>query len=165
MRAPIVNSIKHMVNRSTVAIATGTLRNDTVVDAVAVAAAGANTQVTQGSVIKAVYVELWFVGSGTTGNISAFTMTIEKLSGGQPLMTFTNSQNLFVYPNKKNVLYTTQAINSTKVDGANPVPMIRGWVKIPKGKQRFGLGDRLLVNTASVGAGEVCGVFIYKEYS
>ncbi len=163
MKAPI-NSIKHLINRSTIAIATGVLRNDIVADAVVAPAAAANTNVIQGCMIKAAYIEMWYVGAGTTGNIAAFTLTIEKLTGGQPLMTFTNSQNLSSYLNKKNILYTTQAINSSKIDGANPVPMIRGWIKIPKGKQRFGLGDRLVVNTASVGPGEVCGMFIFKEY-
>ncbi len=47
----------------------------------------------------------------------------------------------------------------------NSVPLFRGWVKIPKGKQRFGLGDEFIVAFESVGeAAQLCGFSTYKEY-
>jgi len=44
---------------------------------------------------------------------------------------------------------------------------MRGWYKIPKTKQRFGLGDRLVLQIASQGtdALDFCGFATYKEYT
>ncbi len=77
-------------------------------------------------------------------------------------MTFTNSATLDSYTNKKNLLYITQGV-SPDANG-NPVPVLRQWFKIPKGKQRFGLADALILNlSANVEDMTHCGVFIYKE--
>ncbi len=159
-----INSIKHIINRSITGIASGTILNLTIAEGVVAPAVATTSDVIQGAIIKAVYFELWYVGSGTTGNVSAFTLTIERLMGGMVDQTFTQSQNLSAYTNKKNILYTTQALNSSRIDGANPVPMVRGWVKIPKGKQRIGLDDKIMINISSIGSGDVCGIFLYKEY-
>ncbi len=120
-------------------------------------------EVAEGSAIKAVYVELWLIG-GTADQF--FTITLEKVPGAGNVQTFTESTNLFAYVNKKNILYTTQGLAPN--DGVGqPVPVIRQWFKIPKGKQRWGLNDNLNLNIASRGDGTitVCGFFTYKELS
>lgn len=79
-----------------------------------------------------------------------------------PAMTFTNSATLDSYSNKKNVLYTTQGL--TPDANGNPIPFVRQWFKIPKGKQRFGLTDSLVLNiSANVEDVTHCGLMIYKE--
>ena len=119
-----------------------------------------SVQVREGAIISAVYIEMWILaGSSQPGS---FTISLEKRIGGQPAMTFLNSATLDSYPNKKNILYTTQGL-SPDANG-NPVPIMRGWYKIPKGKQRFGLSDSLILNmSANVEDMSHCGVFIYKE--
>ncbi len=163
MVAPI-NSIKHYVQQTNLVVASGAISNRFIVVGVVAPATASPGEVIQGAIVKAVYVELWLIGNDSTGVLTSFTLTVEKLSGGQPNQTFTNSQNLSAYPNKKNILYTTQGITSTVVDGANAVPVIRAWIKIPKGKQRIGLGDAIFINVAAVGVLRICGVYIYKEY-
>jgi len=165
MVAPIV-SIKHYVHRTNVVVATGVIQNNPVVTAVAVSAAGGNAQdVTEGSLVKAVYIEIWLIGGGTTTQTTQFNITVEKIASGQNPLTFTQSLNLGAYPNKKNILYTTQGVVGQGVDGHNSMPLIRTWIMIPKGKQRMGLGDEISLNVSNLGTAiNVCGVFTYKEY-
>ncbi len=101
----------------------------------------------------------------SAGGESQFTLTVEKKRTTETDMTNAQSANLQSYPNKKNILYTTQGIvNSTHTGPA--IPIIRQWIKIPKGKQRFGLGDQFMVNLNSGGGSlQTCGIFIYKEYN
>ncbi len=73
---------------------------------------------------------------------------------------------LGTFDNKKNILYTTQGLAPN--DGVGqPVAVIRQWFKIPKSKQRFGLGDKIRLAIASRGDGVItyCGFATYKEYS
>ncbi len=165
MLAPIV-SVKHYVHLNTGAIAASTLLVHPIVDAVTVATAGANSQdVTEGSVVKAVHIELWCVNNGTETQTSQFDIVVEKLPTSAPDMTFAQISNLGAYPNKKNILYTTQGILGAATSGS-PLPMLKFWLLIPKGKQRFGLGDKLVVNIANFGAPTMqrCGLTTYKEY-
>ncbi len=163
MRAPI-NSVKHIVQRPNTSIASGAILNVVVVDAIAKGAARSNTfDVEEGAVIKAVYVEAWLKSDATAGNSTQQTTTFEKISSGQNTMTVTEALNLQAYENKKNILYTTQGVLGDLTTQA--VPVIRQWIAIPKGKQRMGLSDRLVLNINVVGAAiDLCGNFIYKEY-
>ncbi len=93
-----------------------------------------------------------------------FTITLEKVPGAGNTITFTESTDLFSYANKKNIIYTTQGLASN--DGiAAPIPVIRQWFKIPKGKQRMGLGDTWNLNVSSRGSDDLimCGFMTYKE--
>ena len=117
--------------------------------------------VREGCSIKAVYVEIWLLaGSQQPGSI---TVTIEKVVADATAMTFAQSALLNVYPNKKNIYYSTQGL--TPDANGNPIPFLRQWIKIPKGKQRFGLGDSLVMNlSANLENITHCGLMIYKEY-
>ncbi len=119
------------------------------------------TQVAVGTVIKAVYVELWINAGGM--NIGSVVTTVEK-SIAESVMTFGDSTNINGYVNKKNIFEIHQG--STAEQNANPVPFFRGWIKIPKGKQRFGLGDSLLLNISALADDvQFCGVAIFKAYN
>ncbi len=163
MLAPI-NSVKHYVGQPRFNIALGT---STTLEIANVVAAPVNTNredVSEGSMIKAVHLEYWLIADGGPGTVTNFVMTIEKSPSNALDPTFADMLNLGGYANKKNVLYTTQGIVSGDEVG-QPIPVIRDWLKIPKGKQRMGQEDRILVTFATVEAlMQVCGMAIYKEY-
>ncbi len=163
MLAPI-NSIKHYVQTPNSAVATGTALSVKLVNAVVAPATSNAFDVTQGAVIKAIYIEYWLIGDGSSGIESQFVFMIEKKRDSEPDATQTNMLNLGSYPNKKNILYTTQGIIPPQLDGGMSIPVFKGWVLIPKGKQRFGLEDELNINISSVGALRFCGFSTYKEY-
>ncbi len=159
MLAPITSK-KHFVQQGIDSIMGGTIKNNSIVVGVQ-APATASNQVFEGSVVKAVFVEYWLLAGGQQPG--SITLTVMKRIGDSPHMTFAESAQLHTYTNKKNILYTTQGI--TPDANGNPIPFIRMWIKIPKGKQRFGLGDQLVVNiSANVEDCTICGTAIYKEY-
>ncbi len=161
MLAPI-NSIKHFVPNSKAIIVTDTVLNHVVIEAVAQNNVTATKDVVEGSVIKAVHVEMWIVPISTSV-FTQFVLIIHKVPGGQTLPDNTNMLNLQNYENKKNILYTTQGVMG--ISPGTTLPLHRNWVIIPKGKQRFGFGDRLVVSVYNLGANiEACGMHIYKEY-
>ncbi len=156
-------AIKHYVHQTNTAIASGSLLSFTAVSAVVAPATATAASVIEGSVIKAVHIEFWLTGNEVSGNTTQFALIVEKLIGGATAMTAAQAVNLGAYPNKKNILYTTQGVLSSSVDGQS-VPVLRGWVLIPKGKQRFGLTDKLIVSINAVGKLRACGLTTYKEY-
>ena len=160
MLAPIT-SIKHIVQVPIATVTMGNIANLNIADAKGVADGFTANEVTQGSVIKAVFVEIWILASSM--NEGSFTVTLEKIGQGANDMTAVQGADLYNYTNKKNVLYTSQGLIGDQ--NTNAVPVIRQWIKIPKGKQRFGRNDRLEFNLlANVEGLEFCGLFIYKEY-
>jgi len=158
---PIIQSTKHYVQQSRSEVATVSIANIDISESVVMASNNLVDEVLEGSLIKAVYVEMWLLDSSNDGS---FIVTLEKRNGGIIPMTFASSNALGFYANKKNVLYTTQGLSPNNGVG-NPIPIIRQWFKVPKGKQRQGLGDRLVLNITNNGLNmlEFCGFFTYKE--
>ncbi len=161
---PPINTVKHYVQTSIGVIATGVLESIPIVNAVVAPATGTSADVKEGSVVKAVYIERWLSGN-LLDQTTQFTLTVEKKREQEPVMTFAQSQNLGAYPNKKNILYTTQGVVNSIQSGAPTVPVIRQFMLIPKGKQRFGLDDQLVVNIAAIVSLVRCGVATFKEYT
>ena len=161
MRAPIT-STKHYVQTGIDSVMAGTVKSENLVQGRRSVDVTSAFQVVEGSVVKAVYVEVWILaGSQQPGS---FTFTIEKIPANQDPPTFLQMATFQDYPNKKNILYTTQGV-SPDANG-NPVPIYRGWVKIPRGKQRIGLFDRILWTlSANVEAHTFCGMATYKDYN
>ncbi len=159
----IVHSVKHYVQFPIDQIGTGTIQNITLVKAVESTVANAATEVEEGSIIKAVYVQLLLQNQS---NLGEFICALEKAPNNSAGMTFAQSASLFTYNNKKNIFYVSQGLTSNDGVG-NPQVTIRQWFKIPKGKQRFGLGDALVLSIANVSANNLdrCGFATYKEYS
>ncbi len=164
MVAPI-NTVKHYVHLGNAAIANGAILDYVIANAVVAPATGNAFDVREGSVIKAVHIEVWCMGAGATGEDTQFTAILYKNPSGATPITFAQSSNLGAYPNKKNILYTTQGVVGTFIDGTNPIPIIRQWFAIPKGKQRMGSDDSIRVAIASTGTIlQRCGLSTYKEY-
>ncbi len=158
MKAPI-NSNKHYVQQSLATVLGGAA--SAILIAQAVNAPTSATQVREGAVIKAVFVEMW-VRSSELSPGTALLSIVKTVDLQTP--TFTDVTNLDAYTNKKNVLYHTQGL--TNENSADAIPFVRMWQKVPKGKQRMGLGDSLFLVVASQAAIDnvICGFFVYKEY-
>ncbi len=122
-----------------------------------------NADVEQGCTIKAIFIEMWLQNEG---NLGEFILTLSKNQENNVGPTFAQQADMMTYTNKKNVLYMTQGLTSN--DGVSgPVAILRQWFKIPKSKQRFGLGDVLTLNISNVSASDLvrCGFCTYKEYT
>ncbi len=165
MLAPIV-SVKHYVQQTNSLIVSGAIRNQVLVDAVPVGDAHGNAfDVTEGSIVKAVHLDFWVMSDGATDTNTQFTAILEKVVAGQTAATSAQLLNLGSYPNKKNIFHSFQGNLSAAVDGVNPITYAQGWLKIPKGKQRFGNGDSLVLSVTSTGQTcVICGMTTYKEY-
>ncbi len=158
---PIVHSVKHYVQQSRSQVATVALSQIDIIDSVESTVANLVDEVPEGSNVRAVFVEMWLLDSSNDGS---FIVSLEKVPGGFAGQSFANSNSLGTYANKRNLLYVTQGLSPNNGVG-NPVPIIRQWFKIPKGKQRFGLGEKLKLNITNNGLNnlEFCGFFTYKE--
>ncbi len=162
MKAPI-HSQKHIVQFPIDQIATGLHQAIDLAIAVQSTVANLANEVAEGSVIKAIYIELWLQNQSNLGE-SIVTVCKDGKDGVGP--NFAQLASLFTYNNKKNILFTHQGLTSN--DGiSGPVWILRQWIKIPKGKQRFGLGDKLILSISNTSANNLnrCGLAIYKEYS
>ncbi len=160
---PVITSVKHIrQSGGAVTIASGAINNFVLANSKELSAVtSADQDVREGCVIKAVYIEIWLFSDDAAA--TQFTLTVEKRNGNAPQMTFGNSQALNDYDNKKNIFYTTQGLAPSNLQSG--IPVIRQWIKIPKGKQRMGHDDAITVNIAAIANGIVfCGFSTYKEY-
>ncbi len=162
MLAPI-NSIKHYVQAENQSVADGTRRVIAVATAKNQFSVSGTGDVVEGSIVKAIFLEIWFKGNAVAGTEDKFQFALEKVPAGQTSITFTQLNNLMAYPNKKNILFYSQGVTGDLTTGS--IPIVRNWFKIPKGKQRMGLGDTIVVSVSTTGAtANVCGFSTYKEY-
>ncbi len=157
----VIQSVKHYIQYTLTQVMSGTTAAFSVIVAEQDYEGAAN-RVPVGAVVKAVYIELW--GMGPAAQPGTLSMSVEKVVAGAPSMTFLQAQSLHDYPNKKNIYYFTQGLVGDA--NSNPIPYIRQWIKIPKGKQRFGLGDKIVINVTSISEdNEFCGMAIVKHYT
>jgi len=159
----IITSNKHYVQKSLATVGASATVNVILAQAKDVPATGISTDIKTGASIKAVYVEMWVRSSEVSPG--TVLLSLIKVPGLGILPTFAELVSLHTYTNKKNVFYHTQGL--TNDADANAVPFVRQWFKIPKGKQRFGLDDILVVAISSQAAIDnvICGFAVYKEYT
>ncbi len=157
----MVHSTKHYVQHSIGTVVAGAVENQNLASAVDVAAKTALFEVEEGSSVKAIYLELWIRSAATAA--ASFVFIVEKRPSGLVFPTVAQVAALGDYVNKKNVFYTTQGLtNDVDADALN---LYRGWIKIPKSKQRMGLGDKLSWTLSAIGQSiNFCGFVTYKEY-
>ncbi len=162
MLAPI-NSVKHYVHNTNTSLASNAVKSLVLVDAAVAPATGTAADVKEGAVIKAVFIEQWVRSNAATGASTQFSFLIEKVPANVASVTSAQIVNLGAYTNKKNVLYFTQGVIGDIE--TNSMPVFKNWILIPKGKQRFGLSDRLVATVFALGnALQTCGFSTYKEY-
>ncbi len=157
-----VNSTKHYVQQSLASVLGSAILDIGIATAVNAPSANTAAEVREGCIIKAVFIEMWIRGSELSPG--SVLVSFYKRSGGDTAMTAVEQASLFTYDNKKNIFYHTQGL--TNDTDADAIPFIRQWFKIPKGKQRFGLNDKLSLSIFAQGAIDqvICGFFVYKEY-
>jgi len=159
---PIINSEKRIVQLTLSTVMVGDTLGINLVAAVQDPGATNPLQVAAGTVVKAVYLEYWLLG--TSAQPPTVTTVIEKSVSGSSSITSSEMTNINAYSNKKNILEMHQGIIGDA--NSNPIPFYRGWLKIPKGKQRFGLGDTLTFSVKSITEEtQLCGLCIFKAYN
>ncbi len=157
---PRVNVEKHIVQRSLFSVASGAVDVFFAANAKQAPVAATPQDVREGSVITAIYVEMWGVSSDSV--VGSTIVTLEKLMGGMTAPAAGNMAALDSYTNKKNILFTQMGLIGD--NNTYPMPLIKGWFKIPKGKQRFGIDDRLTLTIfAQSNPITCCGFYIFKE--
>ncbi len=162
MAAPLV-TIKHMLNLENAQIASGAIRQHELVQAVAQTAVTNAQDVVEGSLVKTIYIEQWIKSFANAGEDTKFQAVLEKVPAGAASITFAQMNSLMGYVNKKNILFTSQGVIGDLT--TQSLPIMREWYKIPKGKQRFGLGDVLsLTISATAAVIQNCGLSIFKEW-
>ncbi len=157
---PVIHSEKHYIQNSLSTVASGALEQVSI--AVCVDTVGTtNTDVAVGAILKAIYVEDWSKSASET--VANFVFAIIKLPNGLNAPSTAQMANLNDYNNKNNIIYLTQGLASN--GSTQPIPLSKGWYKIPKGKQRMSLGDKwVTVFFAQVTDQNHCGMFVFKEY-
>ncbi len=156
---PIISSKKHYVQKSLSTVLAGA----TDVVNIVTADGGSNPDsVVEGAIVKAVFVEMW-VRAGDTAPGSVL-ISLMKLPGSGLVPTFAKLIALDTYDNKKNILYHTQGL--TNDQDADAIPFVRQWFKIPKGKQRFGQDDQIILTISAQALDAIiCGFATFKEYT
>ncbi len=163
MVAPIVSK-KHIIPQGVAAIAVNGISVIPIVTAVDAPTNADFDEVAVGSIVKAVYIEMWVRGDDETAPPANAFLAFEKLTGSSTNMIFADATSMNVYDNKSNVFYVTQGLVSAGTANS-AIPFLRGWFKVPKGFQRMALGDRLVLDIVALNHDlEICGIFVYKEY-
>jgi len=161
----VVKSKKHISQISQGTVAQALVVNEIILLAIE-STSTLPTRVEEGAIVKACYVEFW-VSQDSASVVGSYTVALFKEPGNSSAITTAQMAALHDYPNKKNILFTAQGL-LTPNDGGQ-VPVLRGWYKIPKGKQRFGLGDSLILSIRNNNATAIdinfCGLAIFKEYT
>ncbi len=156
---PTINTEKHYVQQSLGTVVAAGIQPLTIAFGVAGSPTAVN-EVREGAKLSAVYIEMWITGDDSVQ--SSCIITLEKRSGNMVAMTAAQSAALGTYVNKKNVLHTFQGLAPPNTQ--YPMAGIKGWFRIPRGKQRFGLNDVLVINIHGQSDGiNFCGFFTYKE--
>ncbi len=157
---PRVNTEKHYVQFSLFSVAGGAIAELVVAIGQQTRTETNSTHIREGAIISAVWLEIWVTSDDAAQGTTI--VTLEKRLTGQAPMTAAQSALLNSYGNKKNVLHCFQGLIGPNVQPA--APSIRGWFKIPKGKQRMGLGDELVINVHGQSNGvSGCGFATFKE--
>ncbi len=164
MRA-VIKSKKHIFQISQSTVSQAAIVNTVIADADE-ATSTTPQGIEEGAIVKACYVEFW-VSQDSASVVGSYTLILAKITTGTALPNTGNLAALHDYQSKKNILFSAQGL-LTPNDGGQ-VPVLRGWYKIPKGKQRFGLNDRLVIalrnNNLAANDINFCGLAIYKEYT
>ncbi len=153
----VINSDKHYVHLPVIAITSGNVSTFELVDVDNSLASASDVRV--GAVVKAVFLELWADSPTSSKTINSAVL---KRPSGASAPSIANLGNMGAYINKKNVFMFHQGLAPSN---GNVVPLFREWILIPKGKQRMGLGDSIVVTTGATGATmNICGFATFKEY-
>ncbi len=162
MVRPQVHSRKHIIQTSITPIVAGAKQDIVLAEGTVSGSVTGLDDVREGATLKACYVEHWIRSSELSPG--SFVFVLYKIPGGADGFSVGEMAALGGVVNKKNIFFTSQGL--TNDADADAVAVMRGWYKVPKSKQRFGLGDKLQITIFANGGIDLvtCGVSIYKEY-
>ncbi len=162
MVRPMVHSIKHYVQFSIRTVTGGAVLTESLAAGVARDAVNLVNEVQEGSTVKAIYLELWVRAGSTTPSSGQLIVYKKQTDATNPSVA--DMAALGDWDNKRNIFYTTMGLFNDQ--DADAIALFKGWIKIPKGKQRFTIGDDLnfSIFAATIDA-QICGFCTYKEYS
>ncbi len=161
MVRPTINSTKRILQITPTTVTIG--NRDLILIAVAKQNPddGEPSDVAVGTNIKAVYCELW---QQTTDNQPGSQNTIFAKGTNNTRISALEQGKLHDFGQKNNIFYTTQGLIGDA--NSNPIPVMRDWKKVPKGKQRMALGDSLYISVLSITNNvNFCGQFTFKAYT
>ena len=120
------------------------------------------SQVVVGSHVKNIFLEYWIASSDATVTAGdSFNFMVYKLVAGDAVPSSTELNDPASWTNRKNIFhYSRGLVSSVQM----PIPVIRSWIKIPRGKSRIGAGDQIMVSFSGNKAYGYCGFATYKEY-
>ncbi len=159
--APVINSIKNV--REEAAGISGTNSLHVIAKAVNTPLSTVNNDVSNGCIIKAIYVSLDACGLAGTGVLNVFGAYLIKNPGDN--LTEPDVFALGTSNEKKFIFKQWQAMVMRSQEGNVPYHW-EGWVKIPKRYQRMGTDDtiKLVIRCTSAVTGHMSALFIYKWY-
>ncbi len=160
---PVINSIKNQPNEFTAGVA-DTNSFVLIAKGVNTPLSTVSTDVSQGSIIKAVWLELWARNTGTTtpGVTTGIDAYIWKNPGAN--LTAPAPGSVGTSNEKKFVFKSWKGLTGAGTEGF-PAYNWKGWIRIPKIYQRVGTDDLLQLVFRFTGlAGLLCTNFIYKWY-
>ena len=135
LRMRPINTQKHYTSFGPLQVTSGNVATITVVSAVETSDKNVNSEVHEGSHIKAIYWECWIRDENDpAGQADNFDIMLEKVASNQSNPSASEMANPNDYPNKKNIIFFTRGLAPGA--GNSAVPILRGWIKIPKSKLR-----------------------------
>ncbi len=160
---PVIDSNKNIVSAFT-ALADGTKLNVTIAEAQDSATLAVSKDVERGCVIKAIWIEFWIsatavVAPAVTNGIDCYLWKNpgSNLTSPTPGTEGTSNEKRFIFRVWKGLI-------GTRTEGFEPYTF-KGWIKIPKGKQRMAANDLWQIVLLSSGVNAIfCHKFVYKWY-
>ncbi len=161
MRPPI-HSKKHYFQTTLSTVTNGAITNQILVESKE--APTAVNDVVEGALVKAIFVEYWLLQA--SNSIGSFTAGLYKNTAGASTLSTGEAAALGDFKGKKDILFVTQGL--APANSTFQLNLCRTWFKIPKGKQRMGLGDKIqffIRNNNATDDINFCGFATYKEYT
>lgn len=157
-----IHSIKNIVNDLLI-VGANTTNLQTVANAVNSATLGNQREVTRGSTINQVYIEMWLYGNAVAGVNSRIAWGLFKNDAG--VMVPPNPSSAGTAALKKQYFAMGTGLVGSQANG-QPGYLIRGWFKIPKGYRKMRSDDiiSMVVRNDTANDVNLCSVFIYKWY-
>ncbi len=165
-----INTVKHVVDTSTIiAAGTNTVLQNTVI-AVDTALLANAADVDAGSKIGAIFYIIYVYSEG--GEIANevpltdfyFLKNPGNTWGSFSVTNLPTPGATGTHKNKRHILHEEKGLAGGGDASLTGVPMVfKGVIRIPRGKQRFGQDDRFIVAIRTNFASKVCCKAIYKE--
>ncbi len=160
-----VQRVKHIID------AEGSVDDTPIISVVLVQASdtpviGSVTQVITGAKVHGIYLHVEVSHTSGTGRPNIYMMIFKNPGGNLSNGSFV-PKGEGAFDNKKFVMHQEMILMSGDAGNGLPRPLFNGVIKIPRGYNRFGPGDQLVMNIVTGTAGVVadwCLQCHYKEF-